>query len=308
MSHIHWFPEKKIMDWNRDEEADEIQRDFGGQNHRFLIATDADGAALGVLGFRCSDQVGVLRGWEPGVRPHDSDMDVGAALLDECFKILQDKGAERVGCTLKFPIDNPDVASWHRRLFNRCGMMEWRSKGVQLLLNLQTESSPPKHHESVSIVDRSKFSIGELAELIHQAFTAREEDRMVHMFDAGVTEPQEIRALVKRIVDGQYGNSPVEAWKVALIDGEPVAFVGSFIPDNKYRPPHGVLGPVGVLPGARRRGMATSLIHEIHQVLRELGCAYSYVGTPEPNQGALRMYQRIGFVPIFKVASFRKTF
>jgi GNAT superfamily N-acetyltransferase len=308
MSHIHWFPEQKLMDWSREEEIEEIQCDFGERDNRFLIANDKDGATIGVLGFLHSGDIGVLRGWEPGVQPDRNDIDVGAALLHECFNILQEKGAERVGCTLKFPSDNPNAASWHIRLFNKCGIGEWRSKGIQLLLDLRIESSSPHLDRDVRIVDRSEFSIEELAELVQGAFTSTEEDRAIHRFDAGVTEPREIRQLLERILDGQYGISPAEAWKFALMEGEPVAFVGSFIPDSKYRPPHGVLGPVGVLPGVRRKGVATALIHEVHQVLRELGCVYSYVGTPETNHGALKMYKKIGFMPVFKVASFRKIF
>lgn len=296
------------MDWVRDEELDEIQRDFDRDDNYFFIARQRNQNGAGVLGFRLQGEVGVIRGWEPGVIPHENDIAIGTSLLDECFRVLMDQGAERAACTLRYPIASPRVAEWHITLFNQCGLKQWRPMGVQLILNLNDSQSHGSRPEGVQIVNRSEYSMDEMVDLIHRAFTSNQEDYDIHAFDAGVTEPDAIRQLHERIIDGHYGLSPVEAWKVAVIDGEPVGFAGSFIPENPYRPPHGVLGPVGVLPEYRRQGVSTLLISEVHSVLREHGCIYSYVGTPETNFGALEVYQRIGFKPLFKVARFRKVF
>lgn len=296
------------MDWNRDEEIGEIKRDFDREGNHFLVAHRRNRDAAGVLGFRLQGEVGVIRGWEPGVPPQENDLAIGTSLLDECFRILMDQGVERVGCTLRFPIASPAVAEWHITLFNQCGLKQWGPMGVQLILNLNDSQAYETHPEGVQVVNRSEYSVEEMVDLIHRAFTSKQEDRDTHAFDAGVTEPDAIRQLHERIMDGYYGLSPVEAWKVAVVDGEPVGFVGSFIPENPYRPQHGVLGPVGVLPEYRRQGVSTLLISEVHSVLQEHGCIYSYVGTPETNHGALEMYQRIGFKPVFKVARFRRAF
>jgi len=56
-----------------------------------------------------------------------------------------------------------------------------------------------------------------------------------------------------------------------------------------------VIGPVGVFPEYRRRGIAHSLILEVFERLKGRGCEYAFLGTHQSNWAALGLYEGMGF-------------
>ncbi len=81
---------------------------------------------------------------------------------------------------------------------------------------------------------------------------------------------------------------------VAYVDGDPAGFVSAteiFHPD---KPPELFLNELGVVEGLRRRGAAGSLLAELRQMARELGCASIWVLTDESNEAAVAAYRGAG--------------
>jgi len=61
-----------------------------------------------------------------------------------------------------------------------------------------------------------------------------------------------------------------------------------------------------VFPEYRRRGVATALIGDALRLFKMHGCRYAYVGTPERNIKAIRLYERLGFGPISRIHFYEK--
>jgi ribosomal protein S18 acetylase RimI-like enzyme len=85
------------------------------------------------------------------------------------------------------------------------------------------------------------------------------------------------------------------------VDGELAGFIISFMPESGSRGPYGTLGCLGVFPEYRGRGATTMLISDTLQLFKAQGCRYAYVGTPERNIKAIRLYESLSFEPIFKI-------
>jgi GNAT superfamily N-acetyltransferase len=139
------------------------------------------------------------------------------------------------------------------------------------------------------------YTFEDLASITVKSFTSTPEEREIHGFDKTVTEHIQATALLQRMAEGFYGYSSDEFRKIAVVNGVPVGFLGAFISESKYKPLTGVLGPMAVLPGYRRQGIAISLVDEVLQTLKEYGCEHAAVGTPAANTGAISLYEKAGF-------------
>jgi len=104
------------------------------------------------------------------------------------------------------------------------------------------------------------------------------------------------------------GLSPPELWRVAVINHETAGFMIGFIPQkSKYRPLYGMIGKLGVFPECKRKGIAMFLITDAFEVFRRCGCSYSLVGTPKVNHPALKLYCKMGYIPVFEQLDFEKS-
>ena len=72
-------------------------------------------------------------------------------------------------------------------------------------------------------------------------------------------------------------------------------------PEPGSRGTYGTIACLGVFPEYRRRGVATMLIVDALRLFKMHGCRYAYVGTPERNIKAIRLYEKLGFEPIFRI-------
>ncbi|HUS77461.1 MAG TPA: GNAT family N-acetyltransferase, partial [Patescibacteria group bacterium] len=68
----------------------------------------------------------------------------------------------------------------------------------------------------------------------------------------------------------------------------------------------GLIGQLGVLPKYRKRGIGLSLVMDSLNAMKLRDCEYVYVGTPQSNHNAIRLYENVGFNPIFKISFYEK--
>jgi ribosomal protein S18 acetylase RimI-like enzyme len=81
---------------------------------------------------------------------------------------------------------------------------------------------------------------------------------------------------------------------LGYIDDRPAGFVSAvevFHPDKRAEL---FLNEIGVVEGARRRGMARALVEELKRLGRELGCAVVWVLTDDDNEAAMGLYRTTG--------------
>ncbi|UCH56582.1 MAG: GNAT family N-acetyltransferase [Candidatus Bathyarchaeota archaeon] len=307
MEHLHWFKEHRPFDYNREEEIEELRSDFNRPGNVFLAARPEDShEIMGVLGIKIRGEVGDLRRWEPAVSPKWRDYEVGEALTEEGLSRLRVGGLKRATCKLKYPYDLPETGLWHRSLYEKCGFVQKGPEGVQLLADLSRETPPPSTTIKINILDCDAYSLEDLTRLVYGAFAATPEDKAIHGGNSTVSDPEEIPRVLESIMQSRYGPSPPDCRLVAQVGNRPAGLIMAFIPESRYRSPHGVIAPLGVLPEYRGRGIAYSLLMEVHGALRKHGCRYSYVGTPESNKGAIRLYEKAGYRPVFKVVDFER--
>ncbi|MFW9805885.1 MAG: GNAT family N-acetyltransferase, partial [Candidatus Thorarchaeota archaeon] len=287
MNHYYWYKDDPVFDFNKHEEIDEMFSDFDEPENLFLVARmQNQDEIVGVLGLRYRDLVARIRRWEPAVIPHFQETGIFTALLQHALSDLSSIGVKRISCLLKYPEDTPDIAENHLHLYDSFDFVRDRPDSIDMTLSLNEFQMNAEHPESVHIETGEDYTFEDLASITVKSFTSTAEEREIHGFDKTVTEHIQATALLQRMAEGFYGDSPDEFRKIAVADGVPAGFLGGFVSKSKYQPSTGILGPMAVLPAFRRRGIALYLVDELLKSMKEYGCEYAAVGTPAANYGA----------------------
>jgi len=296
MSLYYWYNESPVFDWNKLEEIDDMTESFHEDSHRFFVyRKSATSEIEGLMGIRLSKPEAVIQRWEPAAKPGlDTDV-ITTKLLKKGIDIARESGCEKIRIIQKYPIARSDSGLRLIRIYEANGFGDPHAPSVELFMSTSDKQFNPVFLSKIEYATREGYTDEELADLIVRCFTSTEEDRRIHMKDQGVTDPEVTLIVVRRTREGGYGESPPECTHLALVDGRLAGIVGSFIRSDRYHPRVGVLGPVGVLPQYRRMGIASFLVTSALKNLKEMGCLFSAVGTPENNYGAIQLYQRCGF-------------
>lgn len=307
MADTHWFKEHILFHYTRDEMIEEIIKEFAELNSLHLVAKSKNTKeVLGALRAKLQRNVATLGRWEPAVPFKYRNTKAGEALIQKAFSWLRENNVHKVKCMLRYLIDRPETGRWHTILYKKCGFKQNGPKGMMLLADLsKIEISPPKV-ENLHFIHRDGVSLEKFVDFTLKAFASTAQDRAIHGFDPNVSNRERNTKVQQAIKNGEFGFSPPECWKVALLGKEIVGFVNAFMPESKYRPAHGVIANIGVFPEFRRRGIAYALINEIHGCFKKYGCKCSYVGTPKTNYPAIRLYKKVGYKPVFELMSFEK--
>lgn len=296
MEHHYWYQENPIFDFNKNEELDDMRMDFESPQSMFLsayVGTPVD--IVGVLGLRHNGLLARIRRWEPAVLPEFEKTDVARTLLDYAIDALASLGVKNVSSLFKYPVDSPELVTSYLDMYSNAGFEKRRPDSVDLVMSLSDIHHLPGRTSEIHVETGSNYTFEDLASIVVKSFTSTPEERKIHGFDKTVTEHIQATALLQRMADGFYGESPDELRKVAVVDGVSAGFLGAFISESKYKPLTGVLGPMAVLPDYRRRGIALHLIDEVLRTLKDYGCEFAAVGTPAANVGAIRLYEKAGF-------------
>ena len=81
---------------------------------------------------------------------------------------------------------------------------------------------------------------------------------------------------------------------LGYVDDQPAGFVSAVEVFHPDKPSELFLNEIGVIDGARRRGVARALIEELKRVGRERGCVGIWVLTDEDNTAAMSLYRSTG--------------
>ncbi len=303
MKEAPWF-DSDAMFWIKPEEELERLRCIHKEKYLFLIAgQESDPKPLGVLSAQVQGSVGKIGPWEPGVIHAGMRMGVGEALLRGACEILGDRGVEKVEFTLRYPHGTPAQAAWLDELYRGCGFYQRGPLGLQMLVDLsKTEGLGVEDIRGLRITGRENLSIDDLVGYTLRAFTSDPRDKTYFSWDPLTTTTDGAQRFFEGIFSQERGRSPPEFFRVAWIDGEPAGFAGSFA--LKSDETRGIVGPVGVFPEYRRRGIATALVFSACDVLRSEGYRYAYLSTHVDNLPARRMYEGMGFKPLFNTVEF----
>ena len=299
MQGVYWFRETHFFDYTREEESRELEKQFKEQGNIFLVASDPQ--PVGVLGICVNGEYGTIRRYEPAVKEEHMDKGVGEALLVEGMRRASLKGVKTLRTTLRFFYHAP--IPWQAALFKDHGFVDRRERGVQLIAELDSLNPEPIDIETTAC---DEFYLDEVARFVIRAFTGTPEDLDIHEKDHNVTRFGPALKTLRAIWDGRYGNTPPMFRKVALMDGKPAGFIISFIPEPGSREPYCTIGCLGVFPEYRRRRIATKLVSDALLLFKRHGCRYAYVGTSERNIKAIRLYEKMGFEPIFRIHFYEK--
>lgn len=294
MKEYYWYKNDPVFDWNKYEELEDMEDEFGKPGQVFLEAHHDD-KIVGVFSFRYRGKEAKMMRWEPAVLKSSDDNKIRCALLNYALDFLSGKGVERASVIVKYPTENPDAAKHLLDLYKASGFKRYQSDSVDLVTNLHDIPVPPSVPDNVSIDLRLGIIPENIGNWSVRAYGTTPEDLEIHGFDKSVTDYDTAVASFKSIIDGRLGPSPSEFWKVALVNGEPAGFIGGFILERKHQPVTGVLGPLGVFPEYRRLGLGVFLVSELFKSMKTHGCEFTAVGTPHANANAIRMYQKAGY-------------
>ncbi len=300
MGDTYWFKEQHFFDYNREEETETLRGNFVKGEDIFLVASDEDGV-LGTLGINVHGGRGTIRRWEPAVPLQHRGGSVGEGLLVEGMRLALERGVRKLTATLRYPYDVEKP--WCGRLYESLGFREIKP-GLQLIMRLEGRGyEPPLTLETRPCDD---YSEEEITQLVLGCFATTSEDIAIHGDDENVSNPVVAERVIRFQRGEEVGKSPAELRKVALVEGKPAGFIRNFIRKESYRPRFCLIGQLGVLPKYRRRGIGLSLVMDSLNALKEHDCEYVYVGTPQSNHNAIRLYEKVGFHPIFKISLYEK--
>lgn len=309
MADVHWFKKRGLFDYNRDEMVEEIAGEFGQPGSIHLVAkSPSTDEVLGVLGVKVSRDVGTFGRWEPAIPLKHRNGPAGKTLINEAFSRLRERRLSKVTCMLRFPHSRPETARWHIALYQECGFVRRALISVMLLADLRKALMTTERAEHLHIVEGYDLSVEEFADFTRRAYLSTPDDMAIHGLDPSVSNPEENMRMLQAVKNGEYGFSPPECWKVAMLKDAVAGFIAAFMPESKYRPPHGVIAELGIFPAFRRRGVGSALIAEMHECFKNHDRRYSYVGTPKNNEAALRLYRKAGYTPVFQIVSFDRAF
>ena len=294
MKDYYWFKNSPVFDWNKDEELEDMESDFGNPGN-ILLEAHQDGKIVGVFGFRYRGKQASMSRWEPAVLENNGATEVHNALLNHALDYLSDKGVERITVTIKYPVANPYVAKHLLELYQQSGFDRYQPDSVDLVTHLDDIPNLLSMPDNISIDPHLGTIPENIGEFCVRAYGSTPEDLEIHGFDKSVTDYDTAFHAFKSIKDGRLGPSPSEFWKVALVDDEPAGFIGGFIKESKHKPVTGILGPLGVFPEFRRLGIGVFLVSELFKSMKKSGCEYTAVGTPANNRNAIGMYQKAGY-------------
>jgi len=112
---------------------------------------------------------------------------------------------------------------------------------------------------------------------------------------SGLDVPPEVS---EGMVAGYRAKSPAYRFRLAMLDGAPVAYGAYAAAPNGA----GMIEDLFTLQAARRKGIATALIAAFTDRLREAGCRPIFLGALAPEQ-AKRLYAQLGFRPVMLARS-----
>jgi len=296
MKEFYWYKESPVFDWNRDEELDAIRSDIGKDGRLFIVAREKKTARIiGLLGATFNGVTSQLRRWEPATLSEVAGTQVAKDLVNGMMRRLKEKGVRVVRVLLKYPHGNPESTSFLRELFTTTGFRQVGQPGVDLVLKLHQTIRPVEPKVDYEVRTGESLTPEEMAEYVIAAYASTLEDRALFEPDSSVTEYDGALEFVSRVVRGDLGPAPSEFRRALFVDGEPAAHVGAFVNESAFKPLTGVLGPVGVLPQFRRKGIGRFLVEQVLEALRRFGCEYAAAGTGASNVRAIKFYERMGF-------------
>jgi ribosomal protein S18 acetylase RimI-like enzyme len=306
MKDAPWF-DSDVIFWYSPKEELERLRSIHGNNSLFLVAGHGhDPEPFGVLSVQIQGSIGNIGPWEPGVTRTGSRRSIGEALLQRACKELGKRGVEKVKFTLRYLCDTTAHGGWLDRLYRGCGFSQREPMGLQMLVDLsQMVDYEVTDTPGLRITGRENLTIDDLVDYTLKAFSSDPHDMTYFSWDPLTTTKDGAQRFFKGIFNQKTWKSPPEFFRVAWIDGEPAGFAGSFA--GKRDETRGIVGPVGVFPEYRRRGIATALVLSACDALRSEGYRYAYLGTHVDNLPARRVYERIGFKPVFNTIRFERS-
>ena len=304
MKHLYWFRNSNPADYQRERDLKELQDQFGSEDHRYLIASDSYGKALGTLTYSVTTSYARNSIMMPGVPLVNRGLNIESALFSYQEMMLRNTGIKTIFSSLKYKKQS-DV-EWYFDTLTKNGFLESEPEGYQLLVRLDEISSQLENPGLVEFRTRDAFSTNEFVDFTTRAYATTPEDLAIHGYDKSVTVPENIRTIHQSVINGEFGWSPPEWWRVAMRDETAVGYILGFEIDPKRTPRLGVLGNLGVFPEFRRSGIAVSLIHSLFNEFLQSGIEYVMVGTPTHNVPAIGAYKRAGFHEANRIQFFRK--
>ncbi|MHA2423740.1 MAG: GNAT family N-acetyltransferase [Candidatus Thorarchaeota archaeon] len=290
MQFLPWYHEPNPADYLHETEIKELQNEFENIDHYFLLAIADDGSAKGVLEFKCFDSYAANGVVMPGVPIKYRNSEAAHALLEYQKVALIERNISRIVATLKYR--DTESASWHHDILKQNDFKINRPESVQMIARIDNLEKPSSNPEEFQIKHRDEFTLDDFSQFAIRSYASTPEDLSIHGWDSSVTNPDVVKVIHKRTMDGVFGNSPSKWWKVAIIDEKPAGYIiGFHIPPRS----RGIIGNLGVFPEFRKRGIAAFLIHSLFQEFKDQKLAYAMVGTPSNNTPAIRAYTKAGF-------------
>lgn len=256
-----------------------------GDTHAMIIAQDeSTGKLLGQLLMWLEwGEIGVSRPWQPIMHPSVDQGIVATSLIEHSKKLLETHSKSKLEIWMELTNEKvrailPNYEDWYTQCGFRLNSREYFMDTEYSKLKRLEYSIP----EGIEVISMSDFTNSQLHDIVFDTFRAGSDEWVKSMTDAQLNGS--VQAWLKR--DETFDS---EASIVFQRDEEIIGYNVMRIEDDSIE-----VGPVGVLPESRGKGIGKSLILEsIHRIPESQYSVWLTVSTG--NSTAYRLYSNLGF-------------
>jgi len=299
---IPWVKEEKLLFLNKKEELDDLKQYFQNPDNIFLVAKlPKSDEIIGCLSILVRGNNARIGRWEPVIQDPHQNTAAKRLLLENAIELLKERNIETLGTTLKYEVNDPNETLELLKLLESFGFKDRIPPAIQLYQDVAKYKGSTRPIDPIKIKTRSTYTISDFCKFAQLSFATLKDDIEMHGWDAITSDYDTCMKFNKFLIDGNMGYSPEDFWLVATIDNTPAGYLMAYAPNRKDNLKLGMIGELGVLPEYRGKGVASVLINEILQKFKDNDYTYSYVGTPATNFGAIKVYEKNGFIQLHRV-------
>jgi ribosomal protein S18 acetylase RimI-like enzyme len=263
-----------------------------GEAHVMIIALDEDsGDLLGQLLMWLEwGELGVVRPWQPIIHPEVDQDTVAKALIEHSKKLIETHSKTKLEIWMEITNEQAEkIQPIYERWYQQCGFV-LNSKEYFMdtqFSNLRDlEYSIP---EDIEIASMSEIPNDELQDIVYETFRTSSDKWVMSMTQAQLKSS--VESWLKR--DETFN---VDASIVFIDEGTIIGYNVMRLEDGSIE-----VGPIGVLPAHRGRGLGHALLLESINRISSNNQQTVWLTVSTGNTPAYKLYSNLGFINRYEI-------
>ena len=226
--------------------------------------------------------------WNPYVNPVGHTDDIARTLIEKAKEYIQDLGMDRLEIELADVDANPDSLTLYSRWYENAGF-QWAAEEMVMgsdIRKIEIQKTPlPPSYELVPIDAMNNDIMKEpffesFSNSLDTLFLSMTPEQQLISFDHWFNR-------TRPMIEG--------ASYALLFENQCIGFVIARVENAVAE-----IGPIGIVPSHRRKGLSVSLLSNCLYELKRQGTNIARLYVSVNNEPAIKLYKKFGFVPMKK--------